>query len=186
MLQVGPESGGFWPPTSQIAGINSRNFERTSCVPKSSQNLRWQPDITWRQTTINCTKWIWDDVSGKFPPKCCLWTRRRYVVLKAGMELKAEAVRYALLMLTCSEWIRFFELTDALPRQIHPMPSSILMTDVLSTLGSVEDGSACRTRYTKAWANSSRKSRVLQAFNFTASGMQKVSMQMKLGFQDKM
>ena len=30
-LQVGPEYGGFWPPSSEIAGIDSRNFERTSC-----------------------------------------------------------------------------------------------------------------------------------------------------------
>ena len=27
--QVGPERGGFWPPRSEIAGINSRNFDRT-------------------------------------------------------------------------------------------------------------------------------------------------------------
>lgn len=30
--EVGPESGGFWPPRSEIAGINSRNFDRTSYV----------------------------------------------------------------------------------------------------------------------------------------------------------
>ncbi|CAL1161700.1 unnamed protein product [Cladocopium goreaui] len=47
--EVGPEYGGFWPPSSEIAGIDSRNFERTS-----------------------------------------------YVVLKAGMELKVEAVRQSL------------------------------------------------------------------------------------------
>ena len=29
--QVGPESGGFWPPATEIAGINARNFQRTSC-----------------------------------------------------------------------------------------------------------------------------------------------------------
>ena len=26
--QVGPESGGFWPPSSQIDGIDTRNFDR--------------------------------------------------------------------------------------------------------------------------------------------------------------
>jgi len=47
--EVGPESGGFWPPATEIAGINARNFQRTS-----------------------------------------------YVVLKAGMELKVEAVPQSL------------------------------------------------------------------------------------------
>eukprot|EP00438_Fugacium_kawagutii_P015052 Skav217575 [mRNA] locus=scaffold129:140816:144846:- [translate_table: standard] len=58
--EVGPESGGFWPPSSQIAGINSRNFERTSCETYRDLISRSHKMTTF-QPLKECT-----DVSGKF------------------------------------------------------------------------------------------------------------------------
>ena len=103
-LQVGPEYGGFWPPSSEIAGIDSRNFERTSCpqcwfdferfmkVFFDVSRLFWFNNAPF---VLICFAYAEDfvpahEVYEELVVASTVW--RRYVVLKAGMELKVEAV----------------------------------------------------------------------------------------------
>lgn len=47
--EVGPESGGFWPSTSLVAGIDERNFKRTMSVVRKAG---FELGSTWTQTAL--------------------------------------------------------------------------------------------------------------------------------------